>query len=269
MEGDLCVWMDGKPNKSDYDIKAARLATAGGVVTATLIDVCADTTGDNQWQGCPRVSNNFVVWEDATGDFNTDHDIYGAVIDPVTNLASTEFVVNSDTGHKTYPAVSTNAAGTQALVVWEQRTAGTVGDTNWDSCNVFGCFVDLTTSPPAPGTAFAICDESYGQYAADVSGSRVVWADNRGGRPDDDLWSAVVTPGSPPSVVPSGIETTTYDCDAPRIHGDLVAWIDDRNPTTCSPTASPQVRPSRLPRPLPPRATRTSATSTSPTSTGA
>ncbi len=80
MEGDLCVWMDGKPDKSDYDIKAARLSAAGGVVSSTLIDVCADTSGANLWQGHPRVSNNFVVWEQSPVNFGEDHDIYGALV---------------------------------------------------------------------------------------------------------------------------------------------------------------------------------------------
>jgi len=151
-----------------------------------------------------------------------------ALVDPATNEVSAPFLVNGDDYQKTYPAVSTNAAGTQALVVWEQRPHNSPGNTNQDYYDVYGCYVDL--SARTAGAAFPICKATQAQCSADVYGNRVVWADNRRSASIGayDLYTGVVNPATH-FVTESALDTSIYDCASPRIHGDLVAWIDGRN----------------------------------------
>ncbi len=176
-------------------------------------------------QTMPVTNGRMVVWADRRGSHG-DPEIYAYDLQTQTEMA---IATTSEHGGGEEPAISGNA------IVWTKPG----GD-------IYG--YDMATD-----TVFSICTEPGTQRPPDISGSIVVWADNRNGNDDKRLegnWDIYGYDLETKTEFPICVEA---GCQAePRISGNTVVWMDNRNgdwdiygatlfpkPTPCLPEAHP------------------------------
>ncbi len=188
------VWAE-KAASTGWDIWGATYNVVDGSVGTPYV-ICA-AAGD---QRHPRVSGDYVVWQDHRGG---SWDIYGRAVDALTP----EFPVCIAAGDQTNPDIYTNR------IVWQDRRSG-----DWDIW-----YAGLNLGTGAIDTTYLVAGGSHSEVTPSVSGNRVVYATDRKG--NWDIYSADVTVPD----VQSSVVTNAARQDQPCVWGFRVVWRDFRN----------------------------------------
>jgi hypothetical protein len=171
-------------------------------------------------------ANSFVVWQDARG---ADRDIFAARVDTVTGvpLDPDGIQVTMGNGEQIVPKVA--SAGTSALVVWQDRRAG--------SFDILGAVISDTGA--VTQTDISICaaagDQTRPNVAYDAANDvyLVVWTDPQDGTLD--IRGARVSPAG--AVLDAGCGSVIAGAAGSQFSADvaagggqfLVVWEDRRN----------------------------------------
>ncbi|MHA7629366.1 Ig-like domain-containing protein [Corallococcus sp. M7] len=163
----LVVWQDYTSARA-FDIRGARVASAGTLRDAFPLSLCA--MDGNQWH--PAVAANsgswLVVWEDQRAD-SFDGDIYGTVVSNTGSVSTPNGrVLTSLLGSQSYPDVV--ARGYSWFVVWEDARNGYP--------DIYGTGVDWDGTPSYRGPV-AVSAQYQSEYLPSVASSGgdllVVW----------------------------------------------------------------------------------------------
>jgi phosphoribosylformylglycinamidine (FGAM) synthase PurS component len=228
----LVVWEDGRSVSwyENYDIYGARVTPAGTVLDPSGFAI-SQAAGE---QYLPAVGFNgtefLVVWEDYRNGYQGD--IYGARVTPQGAVLDTQgIVISQATGSQR--SADVGAAGTNFLVVWEDRRGSSYAD-------IYGARVAQQGTVLDP-SGITIAQAAYYQSApavgSDGTNSLVVWQDNRTGAGWYDILGARVTPeGTVLDSAGIAISQAVYHQQAPDVSFDgtnfLVVWEDIRNAVT-------------------------------------
>jgi TolB protein len=153
-------------------------------------------------QEIPAISGSIVVWQDWR-HFG-QYDIYGY------NLGTqTEFPVSTAPNDQLSPAISGN------FVVWTDTRNGWFdsGCSCWRNADIYGYDLNMRTE-------FAVCTAPGDQTSPAISGSIVVWQDNRNG--NWDIYGYDLN-----ARTEFAVRTTPGDQKDPDISGNIVVWEEN------------------------------------------
>lgn len=222
----LVVWQDDRA-QTGADIYASRISPAGVVIDPTGIAVCTEPMD----QVLPSLdfdgSRYLVAWEDRrTGAA----DIYASFVETTGAVVSpTGFTVSIASSDQGAPAVEWT--GTQFLVIWQDRRAGTSLDIYAARVTSAGAVLD--------GNGFAVSTAAGDQSSPSVDCSApgnclAAWRDGRSGM-NFDIYGARID-ASAGILDPAGIAISTAPNAqrSPAVAWDgtdyMVAWQDFRAP---------------------------------------
>jgi len=179
--------------------------------------VCTDP--NNQMK--PDIYGNIIVWYDDRNNPGINPDIYGY------NLSThTEFFICTHLHWQQNPAIHGN------IIVWEDYRDDLGG---WTDCNIYGYDMgpDGIYGTLDDVGEFQITTDINGQYLPDIYGNIVVWADDRNGIANRDIYGYDMGTdgifGTGDDVGEFQITTDTNGQYYPAIYDNIVVWQDYRN----------------------------------------
>jgi hypothetical protein len=199
----------------DYDIGAVWTGADGA--PTMFLNVTSEWNNAQKAPSvaCNRATGDFlVVWEDVYSD--TDHDIYGRMLSGRGGALAPTFVINSDVGYESAPAVAYDVYSNTFLVVYERFT----GDPEFPVKDVWANVVTADGVVQAPQVVAGTTDDERAPDVACAPPSHkylVAYEKHPTTGADCDVWGQfVATDGS--ALGPALRITDQPECDsAPRV----------------------------------------------------